>query len=71
VSQVVEALQSVVAEWVGQPVEPTSVYGVRLYTRGATFEPHVDRVETHIASVIINVGQVSSLVMMMVLLLSL
>ena len=25
--------------------------GVRLYTHGASFEAHIDRVETHIASV--------------------
>ena len=38
---VVSSLQPVVEAWVGQKLLPSSVYGVRLYTRNATFEAHV------------------------------
>ena len=79
-----KVVQPMVESWVGQKLQPSSVYGVRLYvfctlaveiravtfkyelldracvdryTQGATLEPHVDRVETHAASAIINIAQ--------------
>ena len=49
-------MKPLVEDWVGRPLEPSSIFGVRVYTRNASFEPHVDRVETHIASAILHVG---------------
>ncbi len=43
--------------WSGITLEPTFVYGIRLYHMGATLKEHRDRVDTHIISVIINVDQ--------------
>ena len=43
--------------WSGTPLEPTHVYGIRDYQRGALLEMHRDRLETHIISAIINVAQ--------------
>jgi len=42
-------------EWIsGQNIEPSFIYGIRSYKRGATLTKHVDRVETHhISSIII------------------
>lgn len=38
-------------------IEQTSLYGIRVYKRGARLMHHVDKVATHAASVIINVAQ--------------
>ena len=42
-------------EWIGgQSIDPSFIYGIRSYKKGATLTPHVDRVETHhISSIII------------------
>jgi len=42
-------------EWIGgQNIDPSFIYGIRSYKRGATLTKHVDRVETHhISSIII------------------
>jgi prolyl 4-hydroxylase len=40
------------------PLVHTSFYGIREYHRGAELRMHVDRVATHVFSVIINVDQV-------------
>ena len=41
-------------EFCGVPIEPSFIYGIRSYTKGATLINHVDRVETHhISSIII------------------
>lgn len=36
----------------------STVYGVRVYPRGMILANHVDRVDTHVISAIINVAQV-------------
>lgn len=38
-----EEARLVVQEWVGQELEPVSLYGVRQYHRGSVLSPHVDR----------------------------
>ncbi len=43
--------------WSGIQLEPTQVYGIRVYHNGAVLKPHRDRVKTHIISAIINVDQ--------------
>lgn len=54
-----EALRPVVQQWAGVgALELTNIYGVRTYRRGATLEPHVDRV-SHALSAIVQVSQES------------
>lgn len=51
------ALGSVMSEWCGRDLEPTYVYGIRVYRHGAVLKPHRDRQHTHVVSAIINVAQ--------------
>jgi prolyl 4-hydroxylase len=44
-------------EWCGTKLKQTYVYGIRKYLRGSMLKAHVDRIETHIISCIINVDQ--------------
>ena len=47
-------LQPIHEEFCNQKIEPTFIYGIRSYKKGATLIKHVDRVETHhISSIII------------------
>lgn len=39
-------------------LQPTAIYGVRVYTRGCVLREHVDVAETHHISAIINIDQV-------------
>ena len=41
--------------WSKTKLEPTFVYGIRDYKKGAVLIPHRDRNETHIISAIINI----------------
>ena len=50
-------LQPIVEAWCGHHVEPTFVYGIREYHRGSVLNVHRDRLDTHVASAIINVAQ--------------
>lgn len=50
-------IQPLVEEWAGMPLVFTSFYGIREYHRGAELRMHVDRVATHVFSVIINLHQ--------------
>jgi hypothetical protein len=51
-------LKNLVEEWIGGvPLENTDIYGIREYKRGARLLSHVDREQTHAASLIINVAQ--------------
>ena len=43
--------------WSGVEVDITDMYGMREYTKGARLITHVDRVETHAASMIVNIAQ--------------
>jgi len=43
--------------WSGVELDPTYVYGIRIYHNGAILKPHRDRIRTHIISAIINVDQ--------------
>lgn len=52
-----DELKPLISEWSQQPLEPTYVYGIREYHRGAALKMHRDRIETHILSAIINVSQ--------------
>lgn len=50
-------LQQALSEWSGVELQPTFVYGIRVYHRGAILKMHRDRQQTHIISAIINVDQ--------------
>ena len=50
-------LQPIVEAWCGHHVGPTFVYGIREYHRGSVVNVHRDRLDTHVASAIINVAQ--------------
>ncbi len=55
---VFHALQPLLERWANNTeLEPTACYGIRLYHRGAKLENHVDRLDTHAISAIINVDQ--------------
>ena len=42
-------------KWAGMKLEPTSVYGVRLYQEGQTLDDHLDIIETHVISGILHI----------------
>ena len=42
--------------WTGMKLQPSSLYGIRMYTEGAILAPHVDRLPL-VSSCIINVDQ--------------
>ena len=44
-------------QWSSTELEPTYVYGIRVYGEDAILEEHRDRETTHIVSAIINVDQ--------------
>ena len=52
---VTNELQKLVGEWSGlgvDGIEPTSTYGIRVYYKNSTLATHVDRIESHILSVV-------------------
>jgi predicted 2-oxoglutarate/Fe(II)-dependent dioxygenase YbiX len=54
--ELLEALRPLHEEWCGSPLEPTALYGMRIYRDGQTLPRHTDRVETHIISSIVHVA---------------
>ena len=52
-----EAMLPVLEQWVQRKLELTAIYGIREYRQGATLKVHVDKVETHHVSAIVNVYQ--------------
>ena len=52
-----DVMKPMMESWSQSQLEPTYVYGIRIYHRGAALKCHRDRLETHIISVIINVSQ--------------
>ena len=53
--EVLWELMPMFEEWAGVPLEPTSVYGVRVYQDGATLMGHLDVLETHVISGILHI----------------
>jgi prolyl 4-hydroxylase len=51
------SLQKPLEDWSNLILEPTFVYGIRVYQEGSLLIPHRDRENTHIISAIINVAQ--------------
>lgn len=56
-TEIFQTIHPMLEEWSGQQLEHSAVYGIREYQQGATLDMHVDRYQTHIISVIINVDQ--------------
>ena len=52
-----DLVRPLVEAWVGMPLVHTSFYGIREYYRRHELRMHVDRVATHVFSVIINLHQ--------------
>ena len=52
-----EAMLPLLEQWVQRKLELTALYGIREYRRGATLKMHVDKIETHHVSAIVNVYQ--------------
>lgn len=50
-------MKTLVEQWSNVTLELTDIYGMRRYEDGARLLTHVDREETHAASLIINVAQ--------------
>jgi hypothetical protein len=48
--------QDTISEWVGRPLQTSSLYGIRVYHEGAILATHVDRLPL-VSSAIINVDQ--------------
>lgn len=55
-NQIWEAAKPTIEQWTGMKLQPSSLYGVRVYTEGAILAPHVDRLPL-VSSCIINVDQ--------------
>jgi hypothetical protein len=51
-----EAARPTIEQWTGMKLQPSSLYGIRVYTEGAILAPHVDRLPL-VSSCIINVDQ--------------
>ena len=51
------ALHPVVERWAGTALEPTYVYGIRRYARGALLKVHRDRPGTHVFGASLNIAQ--------------
>lgn len=52
-----DTLKPMLEEWSNSELEPTYVYGIRIYRDQTVLKMHRDRVESHIISAIINVDQ--------------
>ena len=50
------AAKDTIEQWTGMELQPTSLYGIRVYTEGAILSPHVDRLPL-VSSCIVNVAQ--------------
>lgn len=53
--RVLDALKPLHEAWSGVELEPTSVYGVRVYRNGSTLKDHLDVPETHVISSILHI----------------
>lgn len=51
-------LKKLVEEWAGVSLSLTDIYGMRQYEEGARLLMHVDRQNTHAASLIVNIAQI-------------
>ena len=54
---ILETLHPIAEDWARVRLLGTSVYGIRRYKAGSWLATHLDRIDTHVISVIINVAQ--------------
>jgi prolyl 4-hydroxylase len=52
-----DTMKPLMEQWCEKALDPTYVYGIRIYHGEAVLKSHRDRLETHIISAIINVAQ--------------
>ena len=50
-------LRDILQWWTGLRLKHTSTFGIRVYRRGSMLIDHVDRMDTHLASAVIQVDQ--------------
>ena len=56
-NQVTDTLWPMAETWSGTPLEHSATYGVRRYTNTSRLSAHLDRLGSHVISVIMNLGQ--------------
>jgi len=57
-NELIKYSKIILEEWSGQKdLEITSIYGIREYNRGAVLKMHLDRIDTHVLSVIIHIDK--------------
>jgi hypothetical protein len=52
-----DVIQPLLEEWTNKSLEFSAFYGIREYFHDSALRNHVDRVETHVASAILQIGQ--------------
>ena len=55
--EISRSMLPILEHWAQRKLELTALYGIREYRRGATLKMHVDKIETHHVSAIVNVYQ--------------
>jgi len=55
--RIFEQLQPILEQWSQLSLKPTSCYGIRVYKNNSILEDHVDRVQTHVISAILQIDQ--------------
>merc|ERR1719410_2444165 len=54
---IVNEMREVLQWWTSQRLKHTSTFGLRLYKRGSMLINHIDRMDTHLASAVLQVSQ--------------
>lgn len=54
---IVDCMLPILGRWAKRDLDFTALYGIRIYHRGSKLKMHVDKVDTHQVSAIVNVGQ--------------
>lgn len=55
--KIITQMKPILEEWSGLQLRMTSLYGIRKYTRDSELRMHVDTLDTHVISCIVNVAQ--------------
>jgi len=56
-TKIFDTVRPILEEWCGQPLIPTSCYGIRVYKNDSYLRSHVDILQTHAISAILQVSQ--------------
>ena len=54
--RIFDGLRETMEKWSGKKLIPTDMYGMRVYRKNAFLENHVDRISTHVISVIMHIA---------------